>query len=135
MSCTGEVIRNEVAGRLATTTVLVAVLSSAAASCQTTILPAARTALSMAIARQALVDIGYGTAGMPNCNLVPAPELFASDNTGCIKQDMAGAKALLDKAGWVPGADGIRVKDGKVCEHWDVIQAIPGDSSNPNGTF
>ena len=31
--------------------------------------------------------------------------------------------------------DMFRVKDGKVCEHWDVIQPIPGDSSNPNGTF
>ena len=72
-----------------------------------------RTALSMAIDRQALVDIGYGTAGMPTCNLVPAPELYASDNTGCIKQDMAGAKAMLDDTGWKVGADGIREKDGK----------------------
>ncbi|MGV8987383.1 MAG: peptide ABC transporter substrate-binding protein [Cypionkella sp.] len=72
-----------------------------------------REALSMAIDRQALVDVGYGTAGRPTCNLVPAPEAFASDNTGCIAQDMAGAKAMLDKAGWVPGADGIREKDGK----------------------
>ena len=31
--------------------------------------------------------------------------------------------------------DMFRVKNGKVCEHWDVIQPIPGDSSNPNGTF
>ncbi len=27
--------------------------------------------------------------------------------------DLAKAKALLDEAGWKPGADGIRVKDGK----------------------
>jgi predicted SnoaL-like aldol condensation-catalyzing enzyme len=31
--------------------------------------------------------------------------------------------------------DMFRVKNGRVCEHWDVIQPIPGDSSNPNGTF
>ena len=31
--------------------------------------------------------------------------------------------------------DMFRVTDGKVCEHWDVIQPIPGDSSNPYGTF
>ncbi|MEN9706199.1 MAG: hypothetical protein RLZZ393_2078 [Pseudomonadota bacterium] len=31
--------------------------------------------------------------------------------------------------------DIFRVKDGKVCEHWDVIQEIPGDARNPNGTF
>lgn len=72
-----------------------------------------RRALSMAIDRQTLVDVGYGAGGKPTCNLVPAPEMFASDNTGCLTQDMAGAKALLDAAGWVPGADGIRVKDGK----------------------
>ncbi len=72
-----------------------------------------RKALSMAIDRQALVDVGYGTAGKPTCNIVPAPEAFASDNVDCIKQDMAGAKKLLDDAGWKAGADGIRVKDGK----------------------
>jgi peptide/nickel transport system substrate-binding protein len=72
-----------------------------------------RKALSMAIDRQILVDIGYGSAGRPTCNLVPAPEMFASDNTGCIAQDMEGAKALLEQSGWVDGdGDGIREKDG-----------------------
>jgi len=72
-----------------------------------------REALSKAIDRNLLVEVGYGPAGRATCNLVPAPELFASDNTGCIAQDMAGAKALLDEAGWVPGADGVREKDGR----------------------
>ena len=73
-----------------------------------------RKALSMAIDRQILVDIGYGSAGRPTCNLVPAPEMFASDNTGCLKQDMEGAKALLEQSGWVDSdGDGIREKDGK----------------------
>ena len=31
--------------------------------------------------------------------------------------------------------DIFRVKDGKVVEHWDVIQPIPADARNPNGTF
>ena len=43
---------------------------------------AVRQALSMAIDRQELVDIGYGTAGRPTCNLVPGPVVYASDNTG-----------------------------------------------------
>jgi peptide/nickel transport system substrate-binding protein len=34
----------------------------------------------MAIDRNLLVEIGYGQAGRPTCNLVPRPELFASDN-------------------------------------------------------
>ena len=31
--------------------------------------------------------------------------------------------------------DFFRLKDGKVVEHWDVIQAIPENSENPNGIF
>ena len=52
-----------------------------------------RKALSMAIDRELLVEIGYGQAGRATCNLVPAPEMFASPNTDCIGQDMEGAKA------------------------------------------
>lgn len=72
-----------------------------------------RKALSMAIDRDLLTEIGYGIAGKPTCNLVPAPEAWASDNTECLTQDIEGAKALLDQAGWVPGSDGVREKDGK----------------------
>lgn len=73
-----------------------------------------RKALSIAINRQALVDIGYGEAGKPSCNLVPAPVDFASDNTGCLTQDLEGAKKLLDDAGWKDSdGDGVRDKDGK----------------------
>ncbi|MFV0301482.1 MAG: peptide ABC transporter substrate-binding protein [Paracoccus sp. (in: a-proteobacteria)] len=71
-----------------------------------------RRALSMAIDRTLLTEDGYGAAGRPTCNLVPAPELFASDNSDCIPQDIEGAKALLDEAGWTVGGDGIREKDG-----------------------
>ena len=73
---------------------------------------AVRQALSMAINRQELVDIGYGDAGRPTCNLVPAPALYASDNTGCLTQDIAGANAMLEAAGWVKGSDGVRAKNG-----------------------
>jgi|EP00903_Cladosiphon_okamuranus_P017978 peptide/nickel transport system substrate-binding protein len=71
-----------------------------------------RKALSMAIDRPLLVEIGYGQAGRPTCNLVPAPEIYASDNTECLTQDIEGAKALLEEAGWTVGADGVREKDG-----------------------
>ncbi len=75
---------------------------------------AVRRALSMAIDRELLVEVGYGQAGRPTCNLVPGPEVYASmDNTGCLTQDIDGAKALLDGAGWVDSnGDGIREKDG-----------------------
>jgi len=72
-----------------------------------------REALSKAIDRDLLVEIGYGSAGRPTCNLVPAPEMFASDNKDCLTQDVEGAKALLDEAGWTVGAGGVREKDGK----------------------
>jgi peptide/nickel transport system substrate-binding protein len=74
--------------------------------------PAVRRALSMAIDRDLLVEVGYGQAGRPTCNLVPAPAIYASDNTDCLTHDIAGANALLDDAGWVRGAGGIREKDG-----------------------
>jgi peptide/nickel transport system substrate-binding protein len=73
-----------------------------------------RTALSKAIDRSILVEVGYGAGGRPTCNVIPGPEGWASDNEGCIAQDMEGAKALLDEAGWTDSdGDGIRDKDGK----------------------
>lgn len=74
--------------------------------------PAVRQALSMAIDRELLNEIGYGSTGKATCNLVPAPEAWASPNTDCMTQDIEGAKKLLDDAGWVPGAGGVREKDG-----------------------
>ena len=71
-----------------------------------------RKALSMAIDRALLVEVGYGQAGRPTCNLVPAPAIYASDNTDCLTQDIEGAKALLEEAGWTVGGDGVRTKDG-----------------------
>ena len=71
-----------------------------------------RKALSMAIDRPLLVEIGYGKAGDVTCDLVPAPDLYAANNDYCLTQDIAGANALLDEAGWAKGADGVRAKDG-----------------------
>ena len=72
-----------------------------------------RKALSMAIDRNLLVEVGYGQAGRATCNLVPAPQIYASDNTDCLTQDIEGAKALLEEAGWTDtNGDGIRDKDG-----------------------
>lgn len=71
-----------------------------------------RKALSMAIDRPLLVEIGYGKAGKVTCDLVPAPDLYAAKNDFCMSQDIAGANALLDEAGWARGGDGVRAKDG-----------------------
>ena len=73
-----------------------------------------RRALSMAIDRELLVEIGYGKSGRPTCNVLPAPEIYRSSaNDGCLVQDIAGANALLDEAGWVDSdGNGIRDRDG-----------------------
>lgn len=76
--------------------------------------PAVRRALSLALDRDLLVEAGYGQAGKPTCNIVPAPEAYAStgNDDWCLKQDIEAANKLLDEAGWVKGSDGIRAKDG-----------------------
>lgn len=76
--------------------------------------PAVRQALSKAIDRALLVEIGYGSTGQTTCNILNAPQIYASAaNDGCLTQDVDGAKALLDAAGWVDSnGNGIRDKDG-----------------------
>ncbi|MCB1341826.1 MAG: peptide ABC transporter substrate-binding protein [Pseudooceanicola sp.] len=71
-----------------------------------------RAALSMAIDRELLVEVGYGKAGKPTCDLVPVPDNYAAKNDFCMVQDIEGANKLLEDAGWVKGADGVRAKDG-----------------------
>ncbi len=72
-----------------------------------------RTALSLAIDRNLLSEVGYGAAGQGTCNVLPAPAVYVSTaNDSCLTQDIAAANALLDEAGWVRGGDGIRAKDG-----------------------
>ena len=75
--------------------------------------PAVRRALSLAIDRQILVEAGYGAAGKPTCNVLPAPAVYASNaNDECVTQDVDEANRILDEAGWMPGGDGVRAKDG-----------------------
>ena len=66
-------------------------------------------ALSMAIDRNLLVEIGYGQAGRVTCNWVPAPAAFNSDTLTCDTQDIAGANTMLDAAGYMDtNGDGVR---------------------------
>ena len=75
--------------------------------------PAVYKAMSMAIDRPLLVEIGYGQAGKVTCNWVPAPDAFNSTALTCDQQDIEGAKAMLEEAGWVDSnGDGVREKDG-----------------------
>ena len=74
---------------------------------------AVRRALSLAIDRQILVDAGYGKAGKPTCNVIPAPAHLVSEaNDECLKPNVALANKVLDEAGWKRGSDGVRAKNG-----------------------
>lgn len=71
--------------------------------------PAVYNAMSMAIDRPLLVEVGYGQAGKVTCNWVPAPAAVNSDTMTCDTQDIAGANAMLDEAGYMDtDGDGIR---------------------------
>ena len=72
-----------------------------------------RKALSLAIDRDVIVETGYGPAGKPTCNMIPAPDAYVSHtNDACLTADPAAAAKLLDDAGWKPGSDGVRAKNG-----------------------
>ena len=71
------------------------------------------TALSMAIDRQTLVDVGYKSGGTPTCNVWPAPPAQSTNNDDCLVQDIDGANALLDSIGAVDtDGDGVREYEG-----------------------
>ena len=71
--------------------------------------PAVYKAMSMAIDRPLLVEIGYGQAGKVTCNWVPAPDAFNSTSLSCDTQDIDGANAMLDAAGYMDtDGDGVR---------------------------
>ncbi len=53
----------------------------------------------------------YGRTGIDTANFINAPDKFVSKNTH-YEFDIAKAIKLLDDAGWKPGADGVREKDG-----------------------
>jgi peptide/nickel transport system substrate-binding protein len=74
---------------------------------------AVRRALSLAIDRNVIVAQVYGPNGKPTCNVLAGPPIYASTaNDECLIQNIELANQILDEAGWVRGADGIREKDG-----------------------
>ncbi|MFZ5916825.1 MAG: peptide ABC transporter substrate-binding protein [Chloroflexota bacterium] len=75
--------------------------------------PAVRRALSLAIDRSTIATQLYGAAGKATCNVLPAPTIYVSTaNDECLTQNIELANQILDEAGWLPGSDGIREKDG-----------------------
>jgi peptide/nickel transport system substrate-binding protein len=74
--------------------------------------PAVRKALSMLVDRDAIKNVIYGRAGRTSANYLNGPEKFVSKNTSW-EFSIEKATKLLEEAGWKPGADGIREKNGK----------------------
>ncbi|EJN08588.1 ABC-type dipeptide transport system, periplasmic component [Bradyrhizobium sp. YR681] len=74
--------------------------------------PAVRKALSFLVDRESIKKAIYGRAGRTTANFLNGPEKFVSKNTSW-EFSIEKASKILDDAGWKPGADGIREKDGK----------------------
>ncbi|GAA2709730.1 ABC transporter substrate-binding protein [Micromonospora olivasterospora] len=75
---------------------------------------AVRRALHLAVDRQAMVTGVLGGAGEPAFGPVPpSSEFFEPSVAGRPAADPAAAAAALDAAGWEPGPDGIRVRNGR----------------------
>ncbi len=73
--------------------------------------PAMREAVAFAIDKAAInTRLLGGTVQVANTNISPGAWFFADQPPATY--DPAKAASILDAAGWVPGADGIRVKDG-----------------------
>lgn len=76
-----------------------------------------RKALIYGLDRQKLIDVvyqGYGKVAIEP--IAPISWAYNAQGVNPYKYDPAQAKKLLDEAGWKPGADGIRTKDGKRLE-------------------
>ena len=73
--------------------------------------PAMRQAVSYAVDKNAInTRLLGGAAEIANTNISPGAWFFAQEPPAAY--DPAKARSILDAAGWVPGADGIRVKNG-----------------------
>ncbi|WP_216909942.1 ABC transporter substrate-binding protein [Nocardia noduli] len=75
--------------------------------------PAVRQALLPAIDRQQLIDTVLGPQFKPATSVLAANTPGYKDLSAQLSYDPAKAKTLLDQAGWTPGGDGIRVKNGE----------------------
>ena len=73
--------------------------------------PAVREALNYLLDRDSVQKYIYGRGGMATANFINVPDRYRSPN---MKYELSVQKAIdvLDKAGWKPGSDGIREKDG-----------------------
>ncbi|WP_137991802.1 ABC transporter substrate-binding protein [Streptomyces vilmorinianum] len=72
---------------------------------------AVRRALDVAVDRQAMVDKLLEGAGKPAYGPVPTDSEWFAKGTER-RHDLDAAQQILDEAGWKPGPDGVRVRNG-----------------------
>ncbi|SMD14739.1 ABC transporter substrate-binding protein [Rhizobium sp. RU36D] len=72
-----------------------------------------RQALQAGINRQEIINTVYTPDWKPATSFIQSNVPGATDQSALLAYDPAKAEKLLDEAGWVKGADGIRTKDGK----------------------
>ncbi|NEW05022.1 ABC transporter substrate-binding protein [Paenibacillus sp. SYP-B3998] len=73
-----------------------------------------RQAFAYGLDRQSIyVDANQGAGAIANIPSSPISWAYTEDGINPYKYDVEKAKSLLEEAGWKPGADGIREKDGK----------------------
>ncbi|ONG59025.1 peptide ABC transporter substrate-binding protein [Pseudoroseomonas deserti] len=77
--------------------------------------PVVRRAINMAINREAMVKaVFFGAAQPADAYVNPNTLGYDAEAAKLVPAyDLEAAKKLLDEAGWVPGPDGIRFKDGE----------------------
>lgn len=73
---------------------------------------AVREALYCAVDKQTIIDALYYGVPKPTESYMPRESYYYNADLPVQQYDLDKARALLDGAGWVPGSDGIREKDG-----------------------
>jgi peptide/nickel transport system substrate-binding protein len=74
--------------------------------------PAVREAVSLAIDRAELVSTVYNSQTKPATSALASTTPGYADQSAVLAFDPARAGAVLDAAGWLPGPDGIRARNG-----------------------
>jgi peptide/nickel transport system substrate-binding protein len=73
--------------------------------------PSVRQAINLLVDRKSVHEFIYGRTGFDTANFVNNPEKFVSNSTH-FEFSVEKAAKLLDDAGWKPGSDGTREKNG-----------------------
>lgn len=74
--------------------------------------PAVRKALARVVNREGLIRDALAGYGEPATGPIPAQSWAYVRGPASTEHDPAAAAALLEEAGWLPGADGVRHRDG-----------------------